>query len=149
MGAYFNKKAYTEPELRKKYTKDGFWVNIRIIRYPAVLLMAAEAANEKGIPGEAIDYLEQVRAHARGTDSSILPKVTSTDQSTLRDAIRHERRVELALEPDRFYDLVRWGIAKEVLQAAGKNYQDKNALLPLPQEEIDKSNGVLKQNPDY
>mgnify|MGYP003043409368 CR=1 FL=1 len=104
---------------------------------------------DEGIPGEAIDYLEQVRAHARGTDSSILPKVTSTDQSTLRDAIRHERRVELALEPDRFYDLVRWGIAKEVLQAAGKNYQDKNALLPLPQEEIDKSNGVLKQNPDY
>ena len=149
MGAYFNKKAYTEPELRKKYTKDGFWVNIRIIRYPDVLLMAAEAANEKGIPGEAIDYLEQVRAHARGADSSILSKVTSTDQSTLRDAIRHERRVELALEPDRFYDLVRWGIAKEVLQAAGKNYQDKNALLPLPQEEIDKSNGVLKQNPDY
>ena len=100
-------------------------------------------------PGEAIDYLEQVRAHARGTDSSILPKVTSTDQSTLREAIRHERRVELALEPDRFYDLVRWGIAKEVLQAAGKNYQDKNALLPLPQEEIDKSNGVLVQNPNY
>ena len=149
MGAYFNKKAYTSPELRKKYTKDGFWVNIRIIRYPDVLLMAAEAANEKGIPGEAIDYLEQVRAHARGTDSSILPKVTSTDQSTLREAIRHERRVELALEPDRFYDLVRWGIAKEVLQAAGKNYQDKNALLPLPQEEIDKSNGVLVQNPNY
>ena len=148
MGAYFNKKAYTSPELRKKYTKDGFWVNIRIIRYPDVLLMAAEAANEKGIPGEAIDYLEQVRAHARGTDSSILPKVTSTDQSTLREAIRHERRVELALEPDRFYDLVRWGIAKEVLQAAGKNYQDKNALLPLPQEEIDKSNGVLVQNPN-
>ena len=47
MGAYFNKKAYTSPELRKKYTKDGFWVNIRIIRYPDVLLMAAEAANEK------------------------------------------------------------------------------------------------------
>ena len=145
MGAYFNKKAYTDPTLRRKYSRMGFWVNIRLIRYPDVLLMAAEAANEKGIPGEAIDYLEQVRAHARGADSSILPKVTSTDQSTLRDAIRHERRVELALEPDRFYDLVRWGIAKEVLQAAGKNYQDKNALLPLPQEEIDKSNGVLKQ----
>lgn len=116
---------------------------------PGRIADGCRGANEKGIPGEAIDYLEQVRAHARGTDSSILPKVTSTDQSTLRDAIRHERRVELALEPDRFYDLVRWGIAKEVLQAAGKNYQDKNALLPLPQEEIDKSNGVLKQNPDY
>ena len=99
--------------------------NIRIIRYPDVLLMAAEAANEKGIPGEAIDYLEQVRAHARGTDSSILPKVTSTDQSTLREAIRHERRVELALEPDRFYRPCTLGHRQEVLQAAGKNYQDK------------------------
>ena len=52
-------------------------------------------------------------------------------------------------EFQRKFDLVRWGIAKEVLQAAGKNYQDKNALLPLPQTEIDKSNGVLVQNPDY
>ena len=56
----------------------------------------------------------------------------------------------IGLEPDRFYDLVRWGIASEVLHAAGKvNYQDKNALLPLPQSEIDKSKGVLVQNPDY
>lgn len=110
---------------------------------------AAEAANEKGLTGEAAGYLEQVRAHARGTLADVLPKVESASQSVLRDAIRHERRVELALEPDRFYDLVRWGIAKEVLQAAGKNYQDKNALLPLPQTEIDKSNGVLVQNPDY
>ncbi len=112
--------------------------------------MGAESANEKGIPGEAIDYLEQVRARARGTNSNILPKVTTTDQGELREAIRHERRVELGLEFDRFYDLVRWGIAKEVLHAAGKtNYQDKNALLPLPQTEIDKSKGVLVQNPDY
>ena len=101
------------------------------------------------LTGEAAGYLEQVRAHARGTLADVLPKVESASQSVLRDAIRHERRVELALEPDRFYDLVRWGIAKEVLQAAGKNYQDKNALLPLPQTEIDKSNGVLVQNPDY
>ena len=54
------------------------------------------------------------------------------------------------MEFDRFYDLVRWGIAREVLHAAGKtNYQDKHALLPLPQTEVDKSNGVLKQNPNY
>ena len=57
--------------------------------------------------------------------------------------------MELALEPDRFYDLVRWGTAQEVLQAAGKPYQPRNALLPIPQSEIDKSNGVLVQNPDY
>ncbi|MCD8093156.1 MAG: RagB/SusD family nutrient uptake outer membrane protein [Bacteroides sp.] len=150
MGAYFNKKAYTSP-LKRQELKSclGFWVNIRLIRYPDVLLMAAEAANEKGLSGEALGYLEQVRAHARGTLTDVLPRVTTTNQTELRNAIRHERRVELALEPDRFYDLVRWDIAKEVLQAAGKNYQDKNALLPLPQTEIDKSNGVLVQNPDY
>ena len=149
MGAYFNKKAYTDPSLRKKYTNAGFWVNIRLIRYPDVLLMAAEAANEKGLSGEALGYLEQVRSHARGSQADVLPAVTTTDQEALRQAIRHERRVELALEPDRFYDLVRWGIAKEVLTAAGKNYREKNALLPIPQEEIDKSGGVLIQNPEY
>ncbi|MBQ8673325.1 MAG: RagB/SusD family nutrient uptake outer membrane protein [Bacteroides sp.] len=149
MGAYFNKKAYTDPVLREKYTRMGYWVNIRLIRYPDVLLMAAEAANEKGLAPEALGYLEQVRAHARGGDNTVLPPVTTTDREALRQAIRHERRVELALEPDRFYDLVRWGIAKEVLTAAGKNYQEKNALLPIPQSEIDKSDGVLVQNPDY
>lgn len=150
MGAYFNKKAYTDPALRKEYTNKGYWVNIRLIRYSDVVLMAAEAANEKNIPGEAVDYLEMVRARARGTNTNILPKITTNDQGELREAIRHERRVELGLEPDRFYDLVRWGIASEVLHAAGKvNYQDKNALLPLPQSEIDKSKGVLVQNPDY
>ncbi len=150
MGGYFNKKAYTNPTMRAKYTKSGFWVNIRLIRYPDVLLMAAEAANELGNTTTALNYLEQVRAHARGADASILPEVTTTDKTELREAIQHERRVELALEFDRFYDLVRWGIASKVLHAAGKtNYQPKHALLPIPQTEIDKSKGVLKQNPDY
>ena len=103
-------------------------MNIRLIRYSDVVLMAAEAANEKNIPGEAVDYLEMVRARARGTNTNILPKITTNDQGELREAIRHDGRVELGLEPDRFYDLVRWGIASEVLHAAGKvNYQDKNA----------------------
>ncbi len=54
------------------------------------------------------------------------------------------------MEFDRFYDLVRWGIAKDVLHAAGKTgYQDRHELLPLPQNEVDKSNGVLVQNPNY
>ena len=89
--------------------------------------------------GEASNYLEMVRARARGNNPDILPKVTSLDQTVLRDAIRHERRVELGLESGRFYDLVRWGIASQVLHAAGKTgYQPKNALLPLPQDEIDK-----------
>ncbi|MEA4919039.1 RagB/SusD family nutrient uptake outer membrane protein [Proteiniphilum sp.] len=147
---YYNKKAYTNPALRITYSKSGYWYNIRIIRYADVVLMAAEAANETGKTNEAIDYLEMVRARARGNNNSILPKVTTTDQAELQNAIRHERRVELGMEFDRFYDLVRWGIARDVLHAAGKiNYQDKHALLPLPQNEVDKSNGVLKQNPNY
>lgn len=150
MGAYFNKKAYTSPSMRAKYSKEGFWVNIRIIRYPDVVLMAAEAANETGNTADALKYLEMVRAHARGASTTILPKVTTEDQVELRTAIQHERRVELALEPDRFYDLVRWGTAATVLHAAGKTkYEAKHALLPVPQTEIDKSNGVLTQNPNY
>lgn len=82
--------------------------------------MAAEAANEKNIPGEAVDYLEMVRARARGTNTNILPKITTNDQGELREAIRHERRVELGLEPDRFYDLVRWGIASKYCTLPGK-----------------------------
>ncbi|MDP4201177.1 MAG: RagB/SusD family nutrient uptake outer membrane protein [Bacteroidota bacterium] len=149
-GAYFNKKAYTDPAKRALYTKEGFWVNIRIIRYADVVLMAAESANELGKSSEASNYLEMVRARARGTNATILPKVTSLVQNVLRDSIRHERRVELGLESGRFYDLVRWGIAADVLHAVGKvNYQAKHALLPIPQDEIDKSKGVLVQNPNF
>lgn len=148
--SYYNKKVYTNPSWREMYSLKGFWVNIRIIRYSDVLLMAAEAANETGKTGEALNYLEEVRMRARGNNLTILPKVTTTDQEALRQAIRHERRVELAMEFDRFYDLVRWGIATQVLHAAGKtNYQSKHALLPIPLVEIDKSNGVLVQNPNY
>lgn len=148
--AYYNKKVYTEPSLRQQYSKSGFWVNIRLIRYSDVLLMAAEAANELGKSGEALLFLEQVRSRARGGNTNVLPQITTTDKTQLRDAIRHERRVELGMEFDRFYDLVRWGIAQQVLHAAGKtNYQPKHALLPIPQNEVDKSNGILVQNPDY
>ncbi|MEG0454747.1 MAG: RagB/SusD family nutrient uptake outer membrane protein [Bacteroides sp.] len=150
MGFAFNKKVYTDPALRREFTNKGFWVNIRLIRYSDVVLMAAESANELGKTAEANADLELVRAAARGNNANVLPKITSLSQSVLRDAIRHERRVELGMEFDRFYDLVRWGIASDVLHAAGKvNYQPKNALLPLPQTEIDKSKGVLIQNPNY
>ncbi len=147
---YYNKKAYTDPALRATYSKGGFWYNIRLIRYSDVVLMAAEAANELGKTGEAMEYLELVRNRARAGNNAILPKITTSNQNDMRNAIRHERRVELGMEFDRFYDLVRWGIAKDVLHSAGKtNYQDKHELLPIPQNEIDKSNGVLKQNPNY
>lgn len=150
MNRYCNKKVYTDPVKRAQINQHGYWMNIRMIRLSEMLLIAAEAANELGNTADAQNYLEQVRARARGGNSSVLPKITTTNQSELREAIRHERRVELAMEWDRFYDLVRWGIATQVLHDAGKTgYEDRHALLPLPQSEIDKSNGVLIQNPNY
>ena len=159
-GDYYNKKAYCSPELREYYgSNDGFWYNIRMIRYSDVVLMAAEAACEMGgeaMIEEALDYLEQVRARARGTNTNVLPKVTTTNQLELCKAIHHERHVELALEFDRFYDLVRWqefsiaGAEDGASAVLGnKGYTAKNKYLPLPQEQVDASNGVLVQNPDY
>ncbi|MBD0287372.1 MAG: RagB/SusD family nutrient uptake outer membrane protein [Flavisolibacter sp.] len=151
---YWNMKVYTNPADRlAKNSRFGQWMNHRIIRYADVLLMAAEAANELGgtqNTDDALKWLEMVRARARGTNNNILPKVTTTNQAALRKAIQHERLVEFGMEEQRFFDLVRWGIDVEVMGAAGKtNYQTKHRLLPIPQAEIDKSGGVLIQNPDY
>lgn len=148
----YNMKVYTNPAIRNSVgNRFGFWMNVRILRYSDVLLMYAEAANELGQTDEALAKLEMVRARARGGDNSILPPVTTTDQSELRDAIRHERRIELAMESERFFDLVRWGIADNVLHNAGKaNFSaDRDGLLPIPQTQIDLSKGVLHQNPGY
>jgi hypothetical protein len=147
---YWNKKVYTNPAIRQSTSsRFGQWMNVRVIRYADVLLWAAEASNETGDATSALAYLEMVRARARGGNSSILPKITVTDQARLRDIIRQERRVELGMENERFFDLVRWGIAETTMRAAGKTYQPRNRYLPIPQPEIDKSGGVLVQNPEY
>lgn len=124
--------------------------NIRILRYADVLLMAAEAANENGKPQDALGYLNMVRARARGANPFILPNVTVTDKDQLRDRIWRERRVELAMEQHRWFDLKRQGRLAAVMQASGKAFvAGKHELFPIPQEEIDLSNGLLNQNPMY
>lgn len=148
----YNNKVYTNPAIRASVgNRFGYWFNLRVLRYADVLLMYAEAANEMGNTAEALDKLEMVRARARAGNNSILPPVTTTDQAELREAIRHERRVELGMEHDRFWDIVRWGIAQTVLHAAGKtNFnENRDVLLPIPQTQIDLSRGVLTQNPGY
>ena len=110
--------------------------------------MAAEALNENGKPAEALTYLNMVRARARQGNNSILPDVTTTDQSELRDLILEERRHELAMEGHRFWDLVRTGKAAEILGPLGFQ-AGKHELLPIPQTEIDISQGTLSQNPNW
>ncbi len=96
----------------------------------------------------ALIYLNQVRKRAREGNNLILPDVTVTDKNLLRDKILLERRHELALEGQRFWDLVRTGNAAAVLGPLGF-VPGKNELLPIHQSEIDISQGSLTQNPNY
>jgi hypothetical protein len=122
----------------------GFPKNLRILRYAEVLLMNAEASNELGLTSDALTSLNKVRARAK------LPAVGSLSQTALRDTIWHERRVELAMEYDRFFDIVRQGRAGKLLRAQGKNFVDgKNELYPIPTDQIQLSGGRLTQNPGY
>ncbi len=151
----YNNKVYTNPATRASLgNRFGYWMNVRILRYADVVLIYAEAANELGGAANitnARNALNSIRLRARSGNSTVLPDVTTTDQATLRTAIRRERRVELAMESDRFFDIVRWGIAQTVLNASGKTafINSRDVLLPIPQTQIDLSAGVLTQNPGY
>ena len=151
----YNHKVYVNPSFRAKYgSNSGWWMNLRILRYADVVLMYSEAANELGGAANttsALTALNSVRARARAGNTTLLSNVTTTIQADLRSAIRRERRVELAMEYDRFFDLVRWGESQNALAAAGKvNFSaSRDNLLPIPQPQIDLSKGVLTQNFGY
>ncbi|MBN8677951.1 MAG: RagB/SusD family nutrient uptake outer membrane protein [Chitinophagales bacterium] len=123
-------------------------INYTAIRFAEVLLWEAEALTELNRVQEAQVPLEQVRARARAqaTDpATALPAVLTTDQQEMRDAIRHERRVELGFEMHRYFDLVRWGLAAQFIPGFQTG---KHEVFPLPQAEID-LNPALVQNPNY
>ena len=145
-GERFNQKAFVTEHPGGNGNGPG---NIRVLRYADLLLIAAEALNELNRPEEALTYLNMVRERARG-GSNVLPDVTTTDQAELRQAIWHERRSELALEQHRWFDLVRTNRSFEVMKPLRPNFtQNKNELFPIPQTEIDLSEGALEQNPGY
>lgn len=128
-------------------------INTKVIRYADVLLMYAEACCETNNVTEAKNALEQVRSRARGNNTSILPAFPygsyTDNQTDLKKAIRHERRVELAMEGHRWFDICRWNIAKEVMDAykATETEEVRNEmatfiagqheLFPLPSQETD------------
>jgi hypothetical protein len=115
--------------------------NVREIRLADVLLMAAEAYNRAGNDSKARGYLNQVRLRV-----FLQPYGVSGPQ--LLDAIYRERQLELATEGHRFFDLVRTGRAATELGDRGF-VTGKNEVLPIPQTEIDISEGNLIQNPGY
>ena len=131
-------------ELTQKADGD---INYPAIRYAEVLLWEAEALIELGRMQEALAPLETVRARARAQTAvpGTLPVITSTNQATLRQAVRRERQTELGFELHRFFDLIRWGIAAESLPGFQKG---KHEVFPIPQTEID-LNPSLIQNANY
>ncbi len=150
-------------------------VNYYIMRYADVLLMAAEAEAELGNLDRARQLVNQVRERAdnapvlteEGDEAAnyvINPYPAFTSQEQAIAAVRFERKLELSGEGHRFYDLVRWGVAAEVLnryldnerQYLGDAFADatftagQDEYLPIPQNEIDLlGTEVLVQNPGY
>jgi hypothetical protein len=154
--------------------------NYSIIRYADVLLMAAECEVEIGSLNKARDLVNQVRERARRQETwvkmengsyaanyeiSLYPASGSlnpfNEQETAREAVRFERRLELAMEGHRFWELKRWGVAKKRLNdyleiektkrtyLYGAEFEDKNIRFPIPQTAIDRSERTLYQNPGY
>ncbi|QJX48888.1 RagB/SusD family nutrient uptake outer membrane protein [Hymenobacter taeanensis] len=142
----YSYKAYHSRTQEKNCGNNDFLPkNIRVMRYAEVLLINAEAAFQTGNTAVALTNLNLVRSRAG------LPARTTV---TLAN-IWQERRVELALEHDRFFDLVRQesvqpGRIVPIFAAQGKTFtKGKNELFPIPQEQIDLSGGQLTQNPGY
>ncbi len=159
------------------WTRGYATMNYTIIRFADVLLMAAEAEVEAGSLAQALAYVNQVRARAANatfwvkneddTDAAnyeIAEYTSFPDQAFARDAVRFERKLELSGEGHRFFDLVRWGIAADELNAylayestllvtkfGGASFTaGKNEYYPIPQTQIDiQGPDVLGQNPGY
>lgn len=144
---YYNYKAYhSEDNVTESFlgNRDNKQKNVHILRYADVLLMQAEAANELSNSGIAIDNINVLRNRAG------LQPTTASGGIELRNAIWNERRYELAMEHDRYFDIVRQGKAAEYMHADGKNFiVGKHELLPIPSLQIELSAGKLVQNPNY
>ncbi len=143
-----------------KTNNDGFdysGINFRVLRYADILLMKAECENELSGPAAALPFINQIRNRA----SVAMPEYGTPEMDALYPvgtaaemlkAIQHERVVELCGEQVRRGDLIRWGIAKEKVEAAGRNYTSpKHDLFPIPLDELDANDLISQddQNPGY
>ena len=124
---------------------DGAGTNFIVYRYADLILIKAEAENEiSGPTATAYAEINKVRNRA------LLPNLTAgLTKNQFRDSVLHERNLEFAMEQLRWYDLKRTDRLKSTLIATGRNWNDKYFLFPIPQTEIDASNGRITQNPGY
>ncbi len=170
-GYYLKKFLTDELNLIQGQTAQHNWV---VFRYAEILLNYAEAMNEAFGPNNCPDgyvmsakeALQKVRDRA----SVSLPAVNSSTIETFRNAVKHERQIELAFEDHRYWDLLRWkdamtvlnqpvngvkisksgeGYAYSVVEVASRVFNERNYYLPLLRSEIENSNGTLSQNPNY
>ena len=169
---YYLKKFLTDNlNLQQGQVAQHNWI---AYRWAEVLLNYAEAMNEAygpdavpaGFTMSARQALQQVRDRA----STKLPKVIAADQEAFREAVKHERRVELAFEDHRYWDLLRWKDAMDVLnkpvlgvavtktedgwsyqvqEVATRTFYERNYYLPFLRSEIENSGNTLEQNPQY
>lgn len=136
-----------------KGSNNGLGFNIMVLRYADVLLMASEALNELEYGSDdALEYLNKIRRRSHATEYTY---TELSDQESFREAIAKERRLELAFENHRWFDLVRTGKAIEVMNNCeggaifAINVQPHQLLFPIPQNQIDASGGKLTQNEGY
>jgi len=183
-GPYAPKKNAYYKSQEKTLTDGTNWAsgltatNYKHMRFADVLLLAAECEAEVGDIEKARQYVNQVRGRA-ADPATWVPGAAATyviglyttpfaDRAAARTAVRFERKLELAMEGHRFFDLVRWGVASTALNAflayekpklsaayssATGFVAPKNNYFPIPQRQIDlqTSGGVsnLTQNPGY
>jgi hypothetical protein len=155
-------------------------LNWKLIRYADVLLWKAEALIELNRQDEAVELINDVRARAKNSSyvtdwttnarpaanydiSLYSPGVNCNwTQEYARKALRFERKLEFAMEGERFFDLVRWGVAGDVMNgyfAVEKKVRPymgdahfthgKDEYLPIPSAQIELSHDLYKQNPKY
>ena len=178
-GYYISLKQCVDPDLTGKYlfNCDNQWassMNRIVFRYADVLLMRAEAYAQLGQTEDAIKLVNQVRSRAKGMQSSSVVAEYSSklnvhynvktydgsyDKAETMKIVKMERRLELAMESERFFDLVRWGEAEKVINDFYLNEKksmkfiegahftaNKNEYLPIPHEQMAASNGKYTQN---
>lgn len=171
-GYYLKKFLNPNLNLIQSETRPRSWI---VFRYAEILLNYAEAMNEAFGPdnnnGWGISARDAITA-VRGRSDVNMPPVKAASQDEMREAIKHERRIELAFEGHRYWDLLRWKDAETVLNEplrgmrinrnpdnsfsytefsveSRKFIAPKMYYYPFPYTEVAKSNGILEQNPGW